>query len=57
MTNRERWEHYAYSLVQPQAVLFPAFQAGLNQARNTPHDWGWVRKDTDGGSVVSTVSI
>jgi hypothetical protein len=40
MTNRERWEHYAYSLVQPQAVLFPAFQAGLNQARNTPHEWG-----------------
>jgi hypothetical protein len=28
------------TLVQPQAVLFPAFQAGLNQARNTPHEWG-----------------
>jgi hypothetical protein len=40
MTNRERWVHYAYILVQPQAVLFPAFQAGLNQARNTPHEWG-----------------
>src|SRR5689334_7430162 len=23
-TKRERWVHYAYSLVQPQAVLFPA---------------------------------
>jgi hypothetical protein len=22
MTNRERWEHYAYSLVQLQAILF-----------------------------------
>lgn len=40
MTNRERWVHYAYSLVQPQAILFPVFQAGLNQARNTPHEWG-----------------
>jgi hypothetical protein len=40
MTNRERWLHYAYSLVQPQAILFPAFQAGLSQARNTPHEWG-----------------
>lgn len=39
MTNRERWVHYAYSLVQPQAILFPAFQAGLNQARNTPREW------------------
>jgi len=40
MTNHERWEHYVYSLVDPQALLFPAFQAGLNQARNTPHEWG-----------------
>jgi hypothetical protein len=40
MTNRERWVHYAYSVVQPQAILFPAFQAGLNQDRNTPHEWG-----------------
>jgi hypothetical protein len=45
MTNRERWLHYAYSLVQPQAILFPALQAGFNQAgfnqaRNTPHEWG-----------------
>src|SRR5256885_2791734 len=23
MTNRERWDHYAYSLVEPQASLYP----------------------------------
>jgi hypothetical protein len=40
MTNRERWDHYAYSLVEPQAFLYPAVQAGLNQARNRPHEWG-----------------
>jgi hypothetical protein len=40
MTSRERWDHYAYSLVEPQAIVFLAIQAGLNQARNTPHEWG-----------------
>ena len=40
MTNHERWDHYAYSLVEPQALLFPAVQAGLNQARNRPQAWG-----------------
>lgn len=40
MTNRERWDHYAYSLVGPHAFLYPAVQAGLNQARNSPHEWG-----------------
>ena len=40
MTNRQRWEHFAYSLVQPQALLYTAVQAGLNQAQNTPHEWG-----------------
>jgi hypothetical protein len=40
MTNSERWDHYAYSLVEPQAFLYPAVQAGLNQARNRPHEWG-----------------
>jgi hypothetical protein len=39
MTNRERWDHYAYSLVEPQAFLYPAAQSGLNQARNKPHEW------------------
>jgi hypothetical protein len=39
-TNRERWDHYAYSLVEPQAFLYPAVQAGFNQARNRPHEWG-----------------
>jgi hypothetical protein len=32
--------HYAYSLAEPQALLFPAVQAGLNQARNRPQEWG-----------------
>lgn len=40
MTNRERLDHYAYSLVGPQAFLYPVVQAGLNQARNSPHEWG-----------------
>ena len=38
-TNRERWNNYAYSLVEPQAFLYPAAQSGLNQARNKPHEW------------------
>jgi hypothetical protein len=40
MTDRERWEHYAYSLVGPQAFFYSAAQAGINQARNTPYEWG-----------------
>src|SRR5256885_13511187 len=56
MTNRERWDHYAYSLVEPQASLYPAVQAGLNQARNRPHEWVRAWKVTDGGSVAPTVS-
>jgi len=27
MTNGERWDHYVYSLVEPQAFLYPAVQA------------------------------
>ena len=52
MTNRERWDHYAYSLVEPQAFLYPAVQAGLNQARNGPHEWG---QSVEGYGHVRTV--
>ncbi|HEY2861602.1 MAG TPA: hypothetical protein VGJ21_24595 [Terracidiphilus sp.] len=40
MTNSERMAHYEYSLFGPQALLYSAAQAGLNQLRNTPEEWG-----------------
>ena len=56
MTNRERWDHYAYSLVEPQAFLYPAAQSGLNQARNKPHEWSQGVEGYGGGSVAPTVN-
>jgi hypothetical protein len=40
MTGEERLAHYAYSLVDPQALVYSAAQAGVTQLRDTPHEWG-----------------
>jgi hypothetical protein len=39
MTTSERLAHYVYSLAGPQAFLYSAAQAGLNQLRNEPEEW------------------
>ena len=39
MTKSERLAHYVYSLAGPQAFLYSAAQAGLNQLRNQPEEW------------------
>jgi hypothetical protein len=40
MTGRERMNYYLYSLTGPQAFVYSAAQAGVNQARNAPQEWG-----------------
>jgi hypothetical protein len=40
MTRSERLAHYEYSLFGPQAFLYAVSQAGLNQLRATPQEWG-----------------
>jgi len=39
MTRSERAAHYARAIIGPQAFVFSAAQAGINQLRNTPKEW------------------
>ncbi|HXJ41068.1 MAG TPA: hypothetical protein VNH18_17430 [Bryobacteraceae bacterium] len=40
LTGSERATLYAYSLFGPKAFVFSAAQAGFNQLRNSPREWG-----------------
>jgi hypothetical protein len=39
MTRSERAAHYAHAILGPEAFVFSAAQAGINQLRNTPEEW------------------